>query len=630
MLNTLYVSSVLKHFRLQILFTLTPLLVDHLFLLTTPFFPVSSCPMRVIQSDIPLGTLAAILTALEYVLSILSGLSARAAVHGCWLVSLHKKNKGHITGHQKERRTLVKDFIAFAMGVWLVIGVALVESNLQYGVRVLTEPQNSTLCVSMFGRYMPDRISMHRPPYRTNIESWIMKVAHDIDCKYGIASVGVGGITNTEGENTNMSAPICAKSPVDVKGGEAVAWLGKLNVLPGGFTPVLGESAGYLLFPYNGSNMGGDKIEKTTQYEKLDTKGPCFLRGINDFPTVIYTSFSTLKVGFTNLTGTVQNALCEAHGSRPVVTLPPHIMKVCVEVFAITVSKCLHARGITKYIYSSILHDVGVLTIGKNITDPSYACWSVSVEITYFFIDASYIQLPYGKPTGTLPALTPVALKVIRGECERTVAALAQAALLYTADSEWSHDNYETLPRQVRYYANMMAVSASQYPLHTISGIETARDNGDCFLRPVKKVTEIPVDWRFGILLSGLVIVFLVAIIAITFRMVFSSEVWCVGSSKWSLTKLLSGIGADAPSSNEAVVEVITIDEEMQEEQRQRTTDNLPRRKSHGASMNPFNRGRMDKPVERLEYRVRTVCTKSSINECSRPYDEKTSNIHHA
>lgn len=95
--------------------------------------------------SIPVGTMAAIMTGLEYLLSVLCGLSLRASVHGFWLIGLHRGGEASLTGATHLRRAFIRDMLVTLIGIWLVTGVALVESNLRGGFSVDDNVVNSAL-----------------------------------------------------------------------------------------------------------------------------------------------------------------------------------------------------------------------------------------------------------------------------------------------------------------------------------------------------------------------------------------------------------------------------------------------------------------------------------------------------
>lgn len=560
---------------------------------------------RVLIASIPVGTMAALLTAIEYLLSLVCSLSARASVHGLWLIGLHRGGEAKLTGTTYVRRGFIRSMLVTLIGVWLVIGIALVESNLQVGVLVKPNAVNSTLCVSIYGKYMPKRSAIHKPPYRAFIEPWIMQVSRKIECgHHGIATVGTGGLSDPYGTIHNMSSPVCSKQALDVKGGEVVASLKMLKMRELSFHPVWGESGGFALFPHDGSKIGKSILQP------VEGTGPCSEVGISGYLTALESFYETLHFQVQNVTRTVHESICTLHAKKPVVPLPDDVVASCIMQKKDKLdSSCLRNQATPALLNRIRLANVSALFIGEQIGAPSYACLSTTVEYEYVFIGPKFVKRGDRNAVVNLPVLVPTLVKALHGHCERTIAPLGQAALVYSADDEWSKGALAKMTRKHRFYAYTMAVSASMFPLHNLRGSEDPSDNGTCLLRPVTGVTEIPMDWRFGIMLSGLCIVFLIVIIGIALRMSFSGDVWKVGSPQWSLARLVGNNGDDG--EKKVLIQVLPV-EPADPLPAPSESSNLGGRMSPRALIRPTSPGggwgRMAPfPERQFQYRVHTV-----------------------
>lgn len=407
----------------------------------------------------------------------------------------------------------------------------------------------------------------------------------------------------------DMASPVCSNQTVDVKGGEVVISLKVLKMTELFFHPVWGKSSGFSLFPHDGRNIGRDISLVTNPVEGI---GPCGELGISGYATALESFYETLYFDVQNVTKTVHGSVCALHGKKPVVPLPDDLVDSCMGQENDTLDcNCLRNQAPPELLNRIRLANVSALFVGEKTGAPSYACLSTTVEYEYVFIDSKFVKRGSPEAVVSLPVLVPTLVKALSGHCERTIAPLGQAALVYSADAEWSKDDLATMSRKVRFYAFTMAVSTSMFPLHTLHGREDPRDNGTCLLRKMKEVTEIPFDWRCGILLSGLIIVLLVVIVGFSLRMFFSGEVWKVGSTEWSLSRLLGNNG-DGADEKKMLVQVLQVESTDSSSAHSRSS-NLGGRMSPRTlirSTSPAGGGR-DRvapfPERQLQYRVHTV-----------------------
>lgn len=528
---------------------------------------------NVLTVELPVGTVAAILTALEYILSTFSALSARAAMHGIWLFRLHRGRRASLNFNKRSNRAFRKDLLGFMLGVWLVVGVALVESNLHSGVRIANKTINSPLCVSVYGKYRPKRVQYLRPPYRTTVEPWILTVAQLIGCgDKGISTVGVGGITDRFGNKRNMLAPTCSKSAINVAEGNISSTITMMDIGRWGFQFELGISEAFLILPHGRGTIGKDMTRLGLQSEGT---GICGQRGISSLFTSLPNSFETASAVAANVSFSVHEAVCYLHGIQSVDVLSNSVVESCTRQAPGHIAvDCLRSKADVRHLKRVRIRQVSVLLIANTTDGPSYACTSATVEQEYVFVPAPTIRrliqdkqhhTADGEPK--LPVLIPTKMQVVDGHCERTVAAIGHAALIYSADSEWSIDDLSTVERRTRYYAYVMAVSTSQFPLNEVREPESAKVNGSCMVRPVFEVTEIPTDWRFVLLSMALASAGAIMMVGVSFRLLFCGDSWKVGSAEWSLFQFQN----TEEHASDHVVEVTQVgqtEDEMEDRQR--------------------------------------------------------------
>lgn len=510
--------------------------------------------MHAITVPLAVGTMAAILTAIEYILSTLSAFSVRAAMHGFWLIGLHRGGTATLDTRERLKQAFRKDIAGAVLGIWLVLGVALVESNLTEGVHLSQDPVNSTACVSMFGNFEPRRLKVDTPPYRTTVEPWVLKTAKILGCgKSGITSVGVGGATDSSGNKQNMSAPACADAPVYLRSRVIEAKLNAIKVESFYMQPQLPKSESFLIFPHNCIGMGTGITHLFTEKEGL---GPCGDRGISHFFTSGTPTLQTTYLHYLNASRTLHDRICMQHGNKSVRTVSDNTVNACISGQTIN-GACLLNRAPEELIHTYRATNVSALFTGRDVKAQSYACPNVMVEQKYVFISPLFISKLNKRTEASLNVLVVLSASPIEGICEPTVNVLGQAALLYTADAWWREDTLSKYDKQTLYHAYMMAVSSSQFPLNHVAGTESATVNGSCYVRPVTAVTEIALDWRLFLLMSGIACSFLVITVGIVFRLIYTGESWKVGSAHWSLSHLLERLNTN--EKKEPCLEVLAM-----------------------------------------------------------------------
>lgn len=497
--------------------------------------------MNSITVPLAVGTMAAILTAAEYILSTASALCIRAAMHGFWLVGLHRGGTASLDTGERLKRTFTKDIAGALLGIWLVFGVALVESNLKEAFQIVNKEVNSTDCVSMFGKYKPTRIKLDTPPYRTILEPWVLQVAKKNQCgEDGIASVGVGGATDVYGNKKNMSAPVCVDKHLRVDSQLIQATLTVIKVQKFFFTPHVPDSESYVLFPHSCEGIG----KRIDHLANSEGKGPCGRQGISSFFNCASPTLQTTHVHYLNASKALHDEKCIQHGEKSLRGVPNDTVRECIQARSIN-GKCLLARAPKELIHTFRSSRASALFLGQDIGSQAYACPNAIVEEKYVFIDPSFISQLGNSATPKLKLLVVLSARVAKGGCEPTVNVLGQAALMYTADAGWRRDELSKYDKRTLYHAYMMAVSSSQFPLNHVEGKESATINGSCYIKPVTGVTEIAWDWRLFLLVSGLVCSILIIAAGAVFRLIYTGESWEVGSAHWSLSHLLAGMPRD-------------------------------------------------------------------------------------
>lgn len=516
--------------------------------------------------NLPIGTVAALLTSCEYLLSTIAALSARAAVHGSWLYSLHRGGEASIGVAARMKRNIRKDIIGSIIGVWLVISVALVESNLYSSVVVSRSLVVSPMCISTSQPFPITLFGELIPSMRAIVEPWVIGVVDTLNCQGGLSTIGGGAGTDIYGKKLNLSAPVCDQSaivpPQQVFIRLSRVYIGSQQIV---FQP--SRTAIFEIIPYSRRGIGLALPRLGPEYEG---QGPCGAKGISTYLPGLRHGWITVSASAHNVSVSVLESVCEQH-SAPVRPISFDLAESCTDFKSKALDlSCVYIQTSEDDVYSATIHDTSAIFVGKSGTDPSYACLNASVRIDYVFLPPSMFTKMTPPVAVTMPVLVPVQVAAVSGYCERTVHILGRAALVYSADAEWLHSELYGLDRRTRYHAFMIAVSSSQFPLANIRNSPsemfsavTPEGYEPCLLRGVNEVTLVPWNWCLWLLIFGVSMAGAVMIVGLTLRMLFSGESWRVGSAQWSLTRLFNDTGlADPFAENSVVVQVIPGDQD--------------------------------------------------------------------
>lgn len=510
---------------------------------------------------LPVGTVAALLTSCEYLLSTIAALSARAAVHGSWLYNLHRGGEANIGVAARMKRNIRKDIIGSVIGIWLVISVALVESNLYASVVVSSSLVVSPMCVSTS---YPFDIALFEdlvPSMRAVVEPWVIGVVDTLQCQGGLATIGGGAGTDIYGKKKNMSAPVCDQSVV-IPPERISIKLSRVHLSAKQIVYRPTETAFFEIIPYSSRGIGSDIPRLGPEYEG---EGPCGSKGISTYLAGLRHGWITLHANAHNVSVSVMESVCRQH-LGPVIPIPSDLAERCsnLKVKELDLS-CVYTQTSKENIHSAAIGDTSAIFIGESSADPSYACLNASIRIDYVFLPAMMFTKMAPPILVTMPVLVPLRVAATSGYCERTVHVLGRAALVYSANAEWLNSELSELDRRSRYHAFMIAVSSSQFPLANIHSSLPRSSVGDyaesdtpCLLRGVSDVTLVPWDWCLWLLILGVSVACITMIVGLALRLIFAGESWKVGSAQWSLTRLFNDTGlADPFAENSVVVQVI-------------------------------------------------------------------------
>lgn len=522
----------------------------------------------------PQGTVAALLTALEFVLGALATLSAHALLHGLWIRALRR------AGHAPVQRVRLRELLGAVLGAALVVGVALVESGLETAFVIAGEDAPPGDCIGMRADFEPQRIKWNPPAFRVAVDEWMMQIVPQLGCGDGAvldSRVALAAGIDSVGVEV-MQAPTCAEESIESQPGGISSAIRFLSADDDAFTIVSDHSDSIVVFPTNGSDIGHSVMDNG----EVEHNGRCGAVGVSSYRMRAEGEFETRMRTSETIAAYVHGTICDLHGQKYGSAAITALDKDAVEPNLDEPEgdrRRINVPGLESAAskYSVTMTNVSALFLrqkavkddeqdedDRTVYGKSVACTTADIAVDYIFISAEALQGMNDKTqVDTLPVLIPTALSVIRGHCEVAAGPLAHNALLYSAESAWDGDEIGRRFGHVeRYYAYMMAVSSGQYPLNQIGGKEDPGGE-NCRIRVVKSITRIPISWQLLVLVCSASCALLVVIVGTCFRVWFRGDLWGVGSHEWSLHCALFGETnesvAAAAGRNGPVIDVVAI-----------------------------------------------------------------------
>lgn len=522
--------------------------------------------------NLPVGVVTAILTTSEFILSFIATIAGGAAVRGVWLMYLHRGGTASVTARSRSRRLIIRDFVSFAMAFWLVVSVAMVESNFEQTYVLTEQSKFSPRCLRMDQRVDPVLMDTLIPPLHLRIDEWILECSEDLRCINGIATVGLELETNGNGTKKMMNAPVCAMEQVvlnDIK-----IFVRAIKISSSSLTVVQNGHDFFEFFPYESPNIHNGSDPSVIASPNHTSPNECTKRHIGGPPIKLHTMWRTLVADGEQVSNMIQYELCRLHGDKPVATIQQAVEESCGSPVEVTTPydsehkldpSCIrdHALriGVPGVYHTTLLQNMSVQFHFNNGTT-SFACLDAVVQVHYVFVSSEFLRHSgFHAHSSEMPVIVPFGAAVIRGHCERTLNVLGRAALLFSADSEWRNTFSSSIGRVPRYHANMMAVSSSLFPLDQMSedtrgsnrsensgtvhlngpNLAFARyGNSKCRVRIVKQATGILIDGSFHSLTAATMVCSLLVLTAMILRLTawISGHSWTVGSAKWALTEI--------------------------------------------------------------------------------------------
>lgn len=536
-------------------------------------------PSLVVNASI--GTVAAVLTVVEFILSMIAAIAASAAVRGVWLMVLHRGGKASITAKSRNCRLVIRDFISFFVDVWLISSVAFIESKLKSTYVVTAETLLSSRCLRMDQSINPSLMDCLTPPLHLVPPPWVDDVAKGLGCKNGLSTVGLGELKKGNRGRHWFSAPVCEIQKTGLE--DMKVDVRAVKICSGAFTVLHKGYDFFEIFPYWSPELISaqrsavairDGNVSAFDVTPNHPSSQCRSRNINGPSLNMHTVWRSALADGKDLSNMIYYELCRLHGNKAVVTIPLSAEISCSQdatvfeqydsgyIFDPTCIRDSATRmGIDGVSHTALLENISVQFHYDNGTR-SFACLDAAVEVSYVFVSGAFVRRS-GAETQDISASTivPVSVAVLSGHCERTLNVLGRAALLFSADAEWRNPNISTKCRKVRYHGNMMSVTTSLFPLDEIKqdisgskkirkGIDDITDDpyfpdvrsarSQCHVRVVRQATEIMIDASFISLVIAAVVCALLVITGIGLRLTVwaNGHLWQVGSAKWALEEI--------------------------------------------------------------------------------------------
>lgn len=492
----------------------------------------------------PVTTVAAILTVFEFFIGTLSAILARSTIHGFALLVLHLKGSLTLTKKARHHRKLLKDLSSFLIGVWIAIGIALVESGLETSYRISEETTSPEFCVRLDTQFPQDVFAEVQPPRSVRAQEWGLEVSRNIGCgNNGLMTVYRGVNYDSLGQVKELFAPRCA-TPESGFGGTAALNNSKailktlIYARPSfqferGFTPL------FEVIPYSIKELFENFRDSNVSAARPDVElFSCMAKNISSYTMFLRRRWATDQLESADAHDIIHHRLCQAHESS-VDVIPTDKVGTCFSPRQRQIdSDCVRSvmRSLNMTSHSTVLSNVTALFGGQFENSSSYACVDATVRYTYTFMDTkAFIG---GAILNRKPVLLPLSVEAITGTCERGIHFYSRAALLHSAAAEWENNIYVQLDRTVRYHALLLMTAETMLPsVSTESYIDA--DSRNCTLRRISSGTQVEKNWKLWVLISGLVVCGVVMMAGLMSRVLFRGNSWRVGTTEWSLERYM-------------------------------------------------------------------------------------------
>lgn len=476
------------------------------------------------------GSTAAYLTLIEFVLGTIAAFCLRPIVSVAWTSNLHRIGSVPLASIQLGTR---REMLAVLFGTCVAVAVSLVENNLTsvFGITSLTP--TSQLCANMSRNTRPGTIFFNNDPFNFLVDDISIDIASQRECAFGIELLDFG-------TNGTVLAPRCrGPKKIDfpsVIPGPLFMWTFDL------FDDTIIRSAlpFAILVPQD-----LNRKHYVNSFEDVDQIEPCRKHGIGYYPFIIYDAgFNWKNVDDVSIASHALGQVCELHSSNESIFLgstnatAEALNKECVRFddFSQTcLSNIVSNKQFSKPEYRQVpvenvsIHSV-TLTRMSGLFDVEYsndwsafvACTDATVQYDYVLVSENFIfhyrsQWP-GERSQYRGMVIPMNISVLDGKCENTLHKIGLPAVVYSALSNWTNSTMSkfssSTTHQIRLHAHLISMARFFYRHEEILEDSDQSNSSECVLDSVQSATRVNMDAPFYFLCFTIILcVLLVCIV---------------------------------------------------------------------------------------------------------------------
>lgn len=495
----------------------------------------------VITIFLTVGSVAAMFTALEFILSTIAVFAVRPTLSGLLLCRLYLQRRIKIRRSSLRRIGLRRELLTIILAAWFAAATVFVEQSLT-GAEVVTsiEVANHSRCRPLNVPYVDDLMHVVRPSVRLVLDTWSSSIAPQLGCTDGITTLDFGDTRGVQ-DDSNSLAPECYNPPpparrTALENGSLEPSIVRMQY--GYWTGVEPLHVMFMLVPYE---LSQKRKAHANHYDPIYEIEECVEKGIASFPQRHYYQWHIKDIDDYAVSLSVLQELCVKHGNESVAPISDSLFKECTGNNTLTFLPCItRTASLIHTIDLPNMSAIFIDTINENVESTSVCCTDAVFRLHYVFVSTDVTIDLLGLPENTtlhqgeqynalqrgfsIPLITRV--DTLKGTCEPTLHALGLNALIYAANAEWKgQDTLLTLPRQQRYHAYMVSLARLHFPLD-----ELTEYYGHCNLREVHTATHLQKDWKLGML--AVVTALCVVLVACAFvcRCMFPRQAWRVAT----------------------------------------------------------------------------------------------------
>lgn len=500
--------------------------------------------MASIVIPISTGNVAAILTALEFIIASAVVYCIDSFLSSVWILRLKKKKKLTINEKTSKYHNTRKEILSFIIGIIFVISVAFVESGLVEKRTITNKIQYSDLCATMSEDYNPNLLKKTKPPVSFKLDTISQEIASNLDCPFGIDTLEFGAESFIQSGTIPFYVPNCAASPAPVLSHSNMS---KFFVNEIVFDEHLMFSeffqSPFYIIPNNiSANFREARLE--LEVGQLQKAEPCEARNLSSIAYVAEEWKST-EVDDLHIARLILERICNQHDESAVPISDSDLPNDCRGGSQIINITCLRTFATTNegMAQSVELQDVSLLMVlgdeAENFNAKGYACTDSTVMYEYVLVPESVVL---SGSSNKKYMIVPTSISIKSGRCEFSPHAVGIGAVIYAARTTWYSDLNEILSdltHHQRYYAYLMAIARSYYPYFDLYSSHAVNRTA-CQFRIAGSGTVIQIQWIFIVMICAFILSVVAIIVAVLLSIFLPKQSFRFYSDVRHLTALLS------------------------------------------------------------------------------------------